>query len=92
MRLVRCQFVKIHAHISIHAPLAGCDKSAMTAAEGAMISIHAPLAGCDWRRDAKDPEASNFNPRTPCGMRHYPAAGSSGGVGISIHAPLAGCD
>ena len=33
--------------ISIHAPLAGCDKDAIKAEGTEKISIHAPLAGCD---------------------------------------------
>ena len=33
-----------------------------------------------------------FNPRTPCGVRHYAIKGMYNMVGISIHAPLAGCD
>ena len=38
------------------------------------------------------PQAANFNPRTPCGVRpaHAPAAGHINQ--ISIHAPRAGCD
>ena len=35
------------ASISIHAPLAGCDKNLKTDQMYAEISIHAPLAGCD---------------------------------------------
>ena len=56
------------------------------------ISIHAPLAGCDSTARADHPLNRDFNPRTPCGVRH------GGGVFvftlgvISIHAPLAGCD
>ena len=34
------------------------------------ISIHAPLAGCDLPADFAGPDVSNFNPRTPCGVRH----------------------
>ena len=34
-------------NISIHTPLAGCDKSSMTYNEAKDISIHTPLAGCD---------------------------------------------
>ena len=33
--------------ISIHAPLAGCDPTALEQALDEAISIHAPLAGCD---------------------------------------------
>ena len=35
------------------------------------ISIHAPLAGCDDQElPNPDPVNINFNPRTPCGVRH----------------------
>ena len=34
-----------------------------------MISIHAPLAGCDVVCGVGCPTPSNFNPRTPCGVR-----------------------
>ena len=37
------------------------------------ISIHAPLAGCDYCRRWEYRTTSNFNPRTPCGVR-LPAA------------------
>ena len=57
--------------ISIHAPLAGCDFTVtIFSPVFFLISIHAPLAGCDvgmplWHRGKR-----NFNPRTPCGVRH----------------------
>ena len=35
---------------------------------------------------------TNFNPRTPCGVRQSPRATEAAGALISIHAPLAGCD
>ena len=57
------------AAISIHAPLAGCDlpQDAPVIFEG--ISIHAPLAGCDAALRVDSCMCSNFNPRTPCGVR-----------------------
>ncbi len=33
------------------------------------ISIHAPLAGCDTKEYRRTATATNFNPRTPCGVR-----------------------
>ena len=33
-----------------------------------------------------------FNPRTPCGVRHYTRKKTRQHIRISIHAPLAGCD
>ena len=78
--------------ISIHAPLAGCDSASVSPLRVTDISIHAPLAGCDveneWRPDMK----GNFNPRTPCGVRHAALCSRFGFRDISIHAPLAGCD
>ena len=35
------------------------------------ISIHAPLAGCDCPNIIYPPFPSNFNPRTPCGVRLF---------------------
>ena len=35
---------------------------------------------------------TNFNPRTPCGVRPYKQRKQRKGQVISIHAPLAGCD
>ena len=78
--------------ISIHAPLAGCDKDKKQWTVAQWISIHAPLAGCDATVDA-------------CGNAtvisiHAPLAGCDAigaivrqrAAAISIHAPLAGCD
>ena len=56
------------------------------------ISIHAPLTGCDYDKENIKVMYSNFNPRTPYGMRppHMHVVGVP--VAISIHAPLTGCD
>ena len=57
--------------ISIHAPRAGCDGITRQLYFFAIISIHAPRAGCDilsCTRMLVSP--ANFNPRTPCGVRH----------------------
>ena len=35
------------------------------------ISIHAPLAGCDPGLQRLQSARLNFNPRTPCGVRHF---------------------
>ena len=79
--------------ISIHAPLAGCDSTrSTTTAICRSISIHAPLAGCDRIRFMYICCIRNFNPRTPCGVRHTPGAKGNPAQLISIHAPLAGCD
>ena len=57
--------------ISIHAPLAGCDQSALVIPPASRISIHAPLAGCDPIQSGPASAAPDFNPRTPCGVRLY---------------------
>ena len=56
------------------------------------ISIHAPHAGCDDVRPVEVPKYKNFNPRTPCGVRHLRKQLGSLPGDISIHAPHAGCD
>ena len=65
------QLIKIAAlHISIHAPLAGCDVFAgLIAPRLPVISIHAPLAGCDVAPFHARVGHTHFNPRTPCGVR-----------------------
>ena len=55
--------------ISIHAPLAGCDLFPQKLPNLFPISIHAPLAGCDIWIAGCFPRSSDFNPRTPCGVR-----------------------
>ena len=57
------------------------------------ISIHAPHAGCDDRSGGSLAKISNFNPRTPCGVRHFDLTLLIRfHFTISIHAPHAGCD
>ena len=56
--------------ISIHAPLAGCDRLGYNRRFRTPISIHAPLAGCDVARCRRGACQTYFNPRTPCGVRH----------------------
>ena len=41
------------------------------------ISIHAPRMGCDWRYDRRAERTTNFNPRTPYGVRRMYAAMSA---------------
>ena len=60
---------------------------------GAMnISIHAPHAGCDIVDSSKRCKSRYFNPRTPCGVRHFLLWVARERIFISIHAPHAGCD
>ena len=56
------------------------------------ISIHAPHAGCDSIPTVCPIRTGHFDPRTPCGVRPYPAQHSPAPMQISIHAPHAGCD
>ena len=56
--------------MSIHAPLAGCDLTPPPPDGGITISIHAPLAGCDAGHGRSKHRRGDFNPRTPCGVRH----------------------
>ena len=79
-------------HISIHAPLAGCDSSLTIppAAFKTFQSTH-PLRGATDTQTEEIIADQHFNPRTPCGVRHLVLLGKRGD-GISIHAPLAGCD
>ena len=78
--------------ISIHAPLTGCDPPELDGSVSTEISIHAPLTGCDASRQRNFSAGTDFNPRTPHGVR--PCANGRRGLyqKISIHAPLTGCD
>ena len=79
--------------ISIHAPRAGRDFDRpfdMLAVP--KISIHAPRAGRDGLDLPPWPTAPNFNPRAPCGARHFLISFQVSGMVISIHAPRAGRD
>ena len=56
--------------ISIHAPRVGCDDQVFHGQPGVhAISIHAPRVGCDPPWTFPSLTWSNFNPRTPCGVR-----------------------
>ena len=63
-------------HISIHAPLAGCDAKEATTGQEYKISIHAPLAGCDAALDA----AGIDNPTISI---HAPLAGCDSFASVS---------
>ena len=56
------------------------------------ISIHAPRVGCDKSLPTPSATTSNFNPRTPCGVRLPGCAAALRPQVISIHAPRVGCD
>ena len=51
-------------------PLRGATAPFLCGLGGVRISIHAPLAGCDRPIPLRSWWRSNFNPRTPCGVRH----------------------
>ena len=56
------------------------------------ISIHAPRVGCDRPHRTASPGPSDFNPRTPCGVRLSRSGLIDQLEYISIHAPRVGCD
>ena len=60
--------------ISIHAPLAGCDKQANK--KLAVYKNFNPRTPCGVRRERPlcDGHHIDFNPRTPCGVRPYSSA------------------
>ena len=79
--------------ISIHAPLAGCDRNVRAhKVQDLVISIHAPLAGCDAMYLLSPAGFSIFQSTHPLrGATHVLHDFLDRGA-ISIHAPLAGCD
>ena len=56
------------------------------------VSIHALLAECDWRGNLVPRPIRRFNPRTPCGVRHFCSEYGLPMYDVSIHALLAECD
>ena len=79
--------------ISIHAPLAGCDRTrAFWGRESAIFQSTHPLRGATHFYGKTLAEAKHFNPRTPCGVRRRRRRAYRDLWPISIHAPLAGCD
>ena len=51
-------------------PLRGATSPTPSKTSTKSISIHAPLAGCDLLGFVLFPGRADFNPRTPCGVRH----------------------
>ena len=87
--------VPAHAgqRISIHAPRVGCDRmnGSDTQTLSGFQSTH-PVWGATCEHCHTARFQTNFNPRTPCGVRP-PGQGQYSGVWkISIHAPRVGCD
>ena len=73
-------------------PLRGATGAVAHEVLDVLISIHAPLAGCDAPARSGADRCFDFNPRTPCGVRHGKRKRVQRVPHISIHAPLAGCD
>ena len=92
LRGATCRDVEIDSKfdISIHAPLAGCDKVPFFVLIYVRISIHAPLAGCDGGNTRDTNGQDHFNPRTPCGVRQNPSATSTGSRKFQSTHPLRG--
>ena len=78
--------------ISIHAPLAGCDKSTGSTSTDPIFQSTHPLRGATDTEKYDKKQNKNFNPRTPCGVRRCASMLYIVDDDISIHAPLAGCD
>ena len=79
--------------ISIHAPLAGRDRT--DPSHAVRVSNFNPRAPCGARLEAPrlaGAHARDFNPRAPCGARRSSDPDGVHTVRISIHAPLAGRD
>ena len=79
--------------ISIHAPREGCDQSrrADMPSVREFQSTH-PARGATWSTWPPTWPLSNFNPRTPRGVRLALHRGRPRHRPISIHAPREGCD
>ena len=93
VRLASSSVTACMVRISIHAPLAGCDRCRGLGDQQqvAFQSTH-PLRGATYQADRDSRQGKDFNPRTPCGVRPAYLFGLRAERQISIHAPLAGCD
>ena len=79
--------------ISTHAPREGCDFSRRFSGISLyIISTHAPREGCDPRMDQGRKNGSDFNSRTPRGVRLRSHRADGLESAISTHAPREGCD
>ena len=77
--------------ISIHAPRKGCDLDRGDLGHGAEgISIHAPRKGCDGLASRRDKQKTDFNPRTPQGVRQFLRDKGSFGDGFQSTHPARG--
>ena len=73
-------------------PLRGATMLKAAEAGTCGISTHAPLAGRDVEAFRVSGGQTYFNPRAPCGARHWLFSDKRRKEGISTHAPLAGRD
>ena len=79
--------------ISIHAPHAGSDLlPGVRTAPSCGFQSTLPMRGATWHPCMDFCQASNFNPRSPCGERPQAWLWRHAGGNISIHAPHAGSD
>ena len=63
--------------ISIHAPRVGCDWFAQfRAIAGGLFQSTHPVWGATRKPDHHGRQGTNFNPRTPCGVRPWTCAGN----------------
>ena len=71
VRLQRAGFLRIHTKFQSTHPVWGATDGGCAHHLGNTISIHAPRVGCDQPRSGSPLLSSgDFNPRTPCGVRH----------------------
>ena len=70
-----CILITLHVAISIHAPHAGCDPFKTVRSERLLLfqSTH-PMRGATSPSGMRLTRRSNFNPRTPCGVRRFCAS------------------
>ena len=77
--------------ISIHAPLAGCDSGRHGGDQaGRTFQSTHPLRGATARLCAKFPKYTDFNPRTPCGVRRMVSISSGSAPTFQSTHPLRG--
>ena len=69
---IMMQGIYVVKDISIHAAHAGCDYDEIQSHRDSVISIHAAHAGCDSFDVSMVNVSPDFNPRSPCGLRHFP--------------------
>ena len=84
--------VELASRISIHAPRAGCDQIIFKGMDKPAFQSTHPVRGATDELLEENNGLTNFNPRTPCGVRPEEHGFNGLHLAISIHAPRAGCD